>query len=1121
MVEVFILLYSILPMTRLFASRTLLIITICCFFNKSIVAQNTLFKKVDAQYSGINFKNIISETEDLNVMAYEYFFNGGGVAVGDLNNDGLDDVFFTANMKANKLYLNQGKLKFKDITKVAAEGLEGRKGAWKTGVTMADVNGDGFLDIYICYSGKVSEELRKNQLYINLGKQKDGSVKFVEKAKEFGLDSPCYSTQAAFLDYDLDGDLDMFLLNHNVKKYDNMELARLRTEVDSLAGNRLYENQNGHFIDVSAKAGIHQYPLTFGLGIAIADVNTDGLPDIYVTNDYNEPDYLYLNKGNGTFLEQTPRSLRHLAQFSMGIDIADFNNDALPDILSLDMLPEDNRRQKLLQLQENYESFELMQQQGLHKQYMHNMLQLNLGNDKSGIPNFSEIARLSGIASTDWSWCPLIVDFDNDGLKDIFISNGYLRDYTNKDFLRYWGDYKIKKAMEREPMQLMDLVMAMPSTKLANYIFKNEGNLNFSNKQIAWGLTESTISSGAAYADLDNDGDLELIINNINEEASIFENLSSNSKSQNYLQVSLTHENVSKTILGTKVFLYSNKQIQYQEVNPYRGYLSCESLRLHFGVGSSTKIDSIKILWPDRTEQWLKNVPANQLLKVKKTGTPAEKIFSDQIETFQPSKALIPYRHEAYLENDFKRQPLMLSMYSSVGPVLAKADVNNDKLEDVFISGNKNQNGKIFMQMPDGKFTTLSELEFGDESNSAISAATFFDANKDGFQDLYIAKGGYSVFEPQTSSLQDELFLNNGKGGFVKQNLPDVSASSKAFVKTCDFDLDGDIDLLVGGRVIPGKYPLAPTTYLLINDGKGNFTSTDIPFAKIGMLTDAVWHDINEDGRPDLILVGEMMSIKVFINTNAGFIEKSRDYFPLADNGFWYSIALADLNGDGIKDIIVGNQGTNAVIKATKQEPAELYFADFDDNGSIDPFLCFYVQGKSYPYVSRDELNDQIFPMRRKFSSYKNYADATIQEVFSPEDLAKASKLTLDEVKTSYFLSNKETSKSWSFKKVDLPIQAQFAPVTQILIKDFDKDGNQDVLLLGNKTDNRLKLGSMDANYGCLLKGNGKGVLEYVPQNLSGLSVRGDVKSLVELDIADKTYLIIGAFNQALQFYKE
>ncbi len=1108
-------------MIRNLAFKTLLLLFLLGVQSLQLQAQQPLFKKLPAKTTGIHFQNIIDETEDLNVMAYEYFFNGGGVAIGDLNNDGLEDIFFTANMNSNKLYLNLGKLQFKDITKTAHPSLEGRKNAWKTGVTFADVNGDGFLDIYICYSGKVDVENRRNQLFINLGKQKDGTVKFVEKAKDFGLDSPCYSTQAAFLDYDLDGDLDMFLLNHNVKKYDNMALAKLRTEADSLAGNRLFENKNGHFDDVSVKAGIHQYPLTFGLGVAIADVNLDGLPDIYVTNDYNEPDYLYLNKGNGSFLEQTHRSFQHLAQFSMGVDIADFNNDALPDILSLDMLPEDNRRQKLLQLQENYESFELMQQQGLQKQYMHNMLQLNQGIDKNGVPIFSEIARLAGVASTDWSWCPLITDFDNDGLKDIFISNGYLRDYTNKDFLRYWGDYKIRKAMDREPMLLMDLVRAMPATKLANYIFKNKGDLTFSNQQVAWGLDDASVASGAAYADLDNDGDLELVINNINDEASIYQNFQTETATNHYLQLRLINPATTQTIIGSKVYVYTKGSQQYQEVNPYRGYLSCEPTRLHFGLGNYTHVDSIKIVWPDRTEQWLRNVPANQLVVVKKNSIKSELFLSTTDEVFTKTAAVVPYRHEAYVENDFKRQPLMLFMYSSVGPVLAKADVNKDGLEDVFISGNKTQHGQILVQQKEGRFTPITGLAIGDEEVSAVSAAAFFDANGDGFPDLYVAKGGYSLFEANTLSLQDELYLNNGKGGFYKQILPDVSGSSKAFIRPADFDQDGDIDLLIGGRVIPGKYPIAPTSYLLVNDGKGGFTVQVTPFSNLGMLTDAIWHDINTDGRPDLIVCGEYMPIKVFVNTPVGFTDKSELFFPHAAQGLWLSLSLADLNGDGVKDIVAGNYGENAVIKVSKSQPAELYYADFDDNGSIDPFFNFYVQGKSYPYVSRDELNDQIFPMRRKFSSYQGYADATINEIFTPQELTKATKLTLNELKTVCYLSKKTDVTHWYFEQASLPLQAQFAPVTQILVKDFDKDGKQDVLLLGNKTDNRLKLGSMDANYGCLLKGNGQGQFEYVPQTTAGLYVQGDVKSCIELSIKGINYLVIGSFNQALQFYKE
>lgn len=1111
-----------IPVMSKFSSQTLFLIflNLICF---EVSSQQTLFQKLDSKKTGIDFQNQIDETEELNVMAYEYFFNGAGVAVGDVNNDGLEDVFFTANMKANKLYLNLGKLQFKDITKTASKDLEGRKGAWKTGVTMADVNGDGFLDIYICYSGKGEEENRRNQLFINLGKQKDGSVKFIEKAKEYGLDSPCYSTQAAFLDYDSDGDLDMFLLNHNVKKYDNMELARLRNEIDPLAGNRLFENKNGHFEDVSAKAGIHQYPLTFGLGVAIADINKDGLPDIYVTNDYNEPDYLYINRGNGTFLEDTKKSLQHLAQFSMGVDIADINNDALPDILSLDMLPEDNRRQKLLQLQENYESFELMQNQGLQKQYMHNMLQLNQGNDRNKIPFFSEIARLSGLSSTDWSWCPLIVDFDNDGLKDVFISNGYLRDYTNKDFLRYWGDYKIRKAMDREPVQLMDLVRAMPSTKLPNYIFKNNGDLTFSNQQEAWGMSAPSISSGAAYADLDNDGDLDLLVNNINEEASIYQNTSRENAQGHYLQVNLIADKTTKTVLGAKVYLYAGAQVQYQEVNPYRGYLSCEPLRLHFGLGKNTTVDSLKIVWPDHTEQWLKTLSADKLLSVQKNSEAISSFELVEDPIFQKVSSKIPYLHEPFIENDFKRQPLMLFMYSATGPILAKGDVNKDGLEDIFVSGDKARKGKVLIQQSNGTFLPIENLEIGDENNSSIVAAVFFDANGDGFQDLYIAKGGYSLFEVNTPSFQDEIFLNNGKGKLFPStySLPNLSASSKAFVRPCDFDKDGDIDLFVGGRVLPGRYPIAPESFLLENNGQAKFTIKNIPFAKLGMLTDAQWTDIDADGRQDLVICGEFMPIKIYLNKPEGFVDKTSTYFSETDNGLWFSLALEDVNGDGQKDIIAGNYGENSVIKVSKQQPAELYFSDFDDNGSIDPFLNFYVQGKSYPFVSRDELNDQIFPMRRRFSSYKNYADATINEVLTKEEIAKATILTLNENRTVCFLSSIGVDKTIQYKKKVLPLQAQFAPVSQILVKDFDKDGKTDLLLLGNKTDNRLKLGSMDANYGCLLKGNGKGDFTYLNQITSGLSVKGDVKSYVEMNIGLEKYLIIAAFNQALQFYKE
>ncbi|MFA6086257.1 VCBS repeat-containing protein [Mucilaginibacter sp.] len=1081
-----------------------------CFVLTSSFAQQPLFKLLPAAQTGIKFSNDIVEKESLNVLSYEYFYNGGGVATGDINNDGLPDLMFTANMKPNKLYLNLGGLKFKDITKEASTYLEGRSNGWKTGVTMADVNGDGLLDIYVCYSGKTDNETRSNQLFIN-----KGNNKFTEEAKAYGLADPGYSTQAAFFDYDNDGDLDMFLLNHNIKKIDNMELARYKNETDQLAGNKLFRNDDNHFTDVSKTAGIIQNPLTFGLGIAIADINKDGWADIYVTNDYNEPDYIYINTHDGNFAERSKDMLRHMSHFSMGADIADFNNDGLPDIITLDMMPESNHRQKSLQLQENYESFALMQNQGLYNQYMRNMLQLNNGDG-----TFSEIAQLAGLANTDWSWCPLLADLDNDGYKDIFVSNGYLRDYTNKDFLRYWGDYKIKKAMAAEPFLLMDLISAMPSTALANYAFKNDHNLTFTQKQAEWGLNQQSISSSAIYVDLDNDGDLDLVVNNINQPAFIYQNTARDNGNTSYLAVKLQGTGKNTNAVGAKAYIYTGQNTQYQEVNPNRGYLSCVSTTLNFGLGNSNEVDSARIIWPDQSSQLLTKVKANQLLTIRYQ--PKEKLYNVTAKTVKPifttAPAFINFKPEEITLNDFKRQLLMLFMYSRTAPVITKADVNGDSLEDLFISGDNNGPGKIYLQQSGSKFQMVDIIRGSNDNIGTTSAAEFFDANGDGKPDLYIAKGGYSTYEPNTAVLQDELYINEGNGRFVlsPMALPVLNANSKSCVKPCDFDGDGDLDLFVGGRVIPGQYPLPPESYLLVNDGKGKFTSATIPFRKAGMVTDAQWIDLDGDGRKDLVICGEFMPITVLLNTKNGFQDKTPDYFGTPQKGFWFKISFADVNGDGKPDLIAGNLGQNVQFHASENEPAELYFADFDKNGSIDPFFNFYTQGKSYPFVSRDELNEQIYPMRRRFASYKAYADASISEVFTSEELSTAAKLSINETKTTLFINQ-----NGKFIVSALPIQAQFAPVSQILTKDFDQDGKTDILLLGNHADNRLKLGSIDANYGCLLKGDGKGGFTYVDQPVSGLSITGDVKAALELQINKAPYLLIGVSDGPLKFYKE
>ncbi|HEX6846634.1 MAG TPA: VCBS repeat-containing protein [Chitinophagaceae bacterium] len=1065
-----------------------------------------LFTLLSSKETGINFSNEINEDSSINVLAYEYFYNGGGVAVGDINNDGLPDIFLTANTQPNKLFLNEGSFHFRDITRSAKVG--GKK-SWKTGVTMADINGDGWLDIYVCYSGKGDGRSRQNELYIN-----NQDLTFSEKAKEYGIADEGCSTQTVFFDYDLDGDLDCYVLNHNIKAFKNVELHYLKNDYDSLAADRLYRNDNGKFTDISRKAGISGNPISFGLGVAVSDINNDNWPDIYVSNDYTEQDYCYINNMNGTFSQRELYMFGHLSQFSMGSDIADINNDGLVDIFTLDMLPEDNRRQKLLQAQENYELYQEMTANGFHYQYMRNMLQLNNGNG-----TFSEIGQLAGISNTDWSWAPLLADFDNDGYKDLYVTNGYMRDYTNKDFLKFWGDYLVKQVVNREQIDYTEIIKMMPVTMLTNYAFSNNGNLTFKNVSGQWGLKQAALSNGAAYADLDNDGDLDLIVNNINQPVFIYRNDLENSQHY-FLKVKLEGNTGNRFGLGAKIFCYTGKSFQLLEQMPARGYQSSVSEVLHFGLGKFTEVDSLKIIWPGGKSEVIYKIKTDQtvVLKQEKAIDAKSMINKSEKKMFTYQKSLIDFSHMQLEYNDFKRQSLMPIMYSQCGPRFSKMDVNGDSKEDLFIGSSQGQGSELYLQQSNGSFILKANKDFIADSLSVTTDVLFFDADGDNDADIYCTSGGYNDYEENDTRLQDRLFINDGNGNFHRSDssLP-VMLSGKSCVAGADIDGDSDMDLFVGGRMVPGEYPETPQSFLLLNDGKGNFSdvtkiwSKDISF--IGMVTDASWTDINKDGKPDLVIAGEWLSPTIYLNT--GKVLQISHHELKNYSGWWNTIEVTDIDNDGDPDIIGGNWGLNSQIKASEKEPVELIYKDFDNNGSIDPFLCFYIQGKSYPYLSRDELLEQMYPMRRKFTSYKSYADAEMKDIFSAEEMNDAKQLKATHLQTTFF-----ENRDGQFIPRQIPLEAQFSSVNKIVLEDFNKDGLEDILLLGNNEHCRLKMGKMDANFGTILLNDGKGNFNYLPNKEAGLLIPGDTKDAVIINVNGVKYLLAGINNSPLLTYK-
>ena len=1071
-------------------------------------APKTMLSLLLSDKTGIDFKNELTATADNNILSYEYYYNGSGVAVGDINNDGLTDIFFTGSNVDNKLYLNKGDLSFEDISKKA--GIEKHQ-ALATGVTMVDINNDGWLDIYVCQSGKFTPEKRANLLYIN-----NKNNTFTESAKSYGLNDMSYSTQSCFFDYDLDGDLDVYLVNHPVD-FDNANFLIQPNKGKTNVSDRLYKNNGDNtFTDVSEKAGIINY--AFGLSVSAADINEDGWPDIYIGNDYIEPDYLYINNHNGTFTESLKKYIKHCSNSCMGNDIADFNNDGLLDIITVDMIPESNKRQKNLKGGSTYDTYQTMVENGFHHQYMRNMLQLNNGNG-----TYSEIGQLAGVSNTDWSWSPLFADIDNDGLKDILITNGLRRDITNLDYNRYFIDSILKSTGQVTFKTILDALKQIPSNKMQNYIYKNNGNFTFSKKSEEWGFGEPTFSNGAAYADLDNDGDLEIIINNIDMPAFIYKNNSREISNNNYLDIAFKNsQEKNGNGLGASVKITANAVSQYQLNAPTRGFQSAIDTKVHFGLNTATTVDELEVTWPDGAVQILKEVTANQLLtldrknaakKNKETKNTSSILFVEETEA-----SGINYKHAENNFIDFKREPLLPQKFSEDGPCLAVGDINNDGTDDFFVGGASGFSGAVYTQNKDGHFTKTNNPALDADKIFEDVDALFFDADKDGDKDLYVASGG-NEFAENSPNYQGRLYINNGKGNFTRQKdaLPVMNTSSSCVISG-DYDNDGDLDLFVGGRIISEKYPISPRSYILQNNA-GKFTDVTTALCKgletPGLVCDAIWTDFNNDKKLDLIVVGQWMQITMLKNTGKTF----ENVGLKNTNGWWNCITECDFDADGDMDYVVGNLGLNSRIKASDKQPAFVVANDFDKNGSTDAVMSIFFGDKSYPIHQRDQLLDQVRELRKKYLRYEPYSNATIYDIFPKQKVD--SSLVL--ISTNFATSIVENLGDGSFKIIPLPMEAQFAPTNGILCGDYNNDGKTDILLAGNSYAPEIETGRYDAGTGLLLSGNGKGY--FVPSKIkeSGFFADKNVHSLKMLRSAKtgKELILVGNNNERLQLFRK